>query len=60
MVNIYFPTTMRAKPTVTDPTHGGGGSLAAVYETFNSVHVNISGDTSVYVAPSEIKCSAEL
>ena len=60
MVNIYFPTTMRAKPTVTNPTHGGGGSLAAVYETFNSIHVNISGDTSVNVHPSEIKCSAEL
>ena len=60
MINIYFPTTMRAKPTVTNPTHGGGGSLAAVYETFNSIHINITGDTSVYVAPSEIKCSAEL
>ena len=60
MVNIYFPTTMRAKPTVTNPTHGGGGSLAAVYETFNSIHVNVSSDTSVWVAPSEIKCSAEI
>ena len=60
MIPIYFPTTMRTKPTVTNPTHGGGGSLAAVYENFHSIHVNISGDTSVYVAPSEIKCSAEL
>jgi len=45
---------------VTNPTHSGGGSLAAVYENFNSIHVNISGDTTVYVQPSEIKCSAEL
>ena len=60
MIPIYFPTTMRTKPTVTNPTHGGGGSLAAVYENFHSIHVNISGDTSVYVAPSEIKCDAEL
>ncbi len=60
IIPIYFPTTMRAKPTVTNPSHSGGGSLASVYENFNSIHVNISGDTTVYVQPSEIKCSAEL
>ena len=60
MIPIFFPTTMRTKPTVTSPTHGGGGSLAAVYENFNSIQVNISGDTSVYVSPNQIKCSAEL
>ena len=60
IIPIYFPTTMRAKPTVTNPSHSGGGSLAAVYENFNSIHVNISGDTTVYVQPSEIKCDAEL
>ena len=60
MVHIFFPTTMRAKPTVTNPTHGGGGTLAAVYENFNSIHINIINDTSVYVSASQIKCSAEL
>mgnify|MGYP007077403717 CR=1 FL=1 len=61
MIKVSFPTTMRAKPTVTTPSsHSGGGTFSNVYENFTEIVYYITGDDSVSVAPSEVKASAEL
>ena len=61
MIKVSFPTTMRAKPTVTTPSsHSGGGTFSTVYENFTEIVYYITGDDSVSIAPSEVKASAEL
>ena len=61
MVKVSFPTTMRAKPTVTTPSsHTGGGTFSSVFENFTEIVYYITGDNSVSIAPSEVKASAEL
>ena len=61
MIKVSFPTTMRAKPTVTNPSsHSGGGTFSTVYENFTEIVYYITGDDSVSVAPSEVKAGAEL
>ena len=61
MIKVSFPTTMRAKPTVTTPSsHSGGGTYNTVYENFTEIVYYITGDDSVSIAPSEVKVSAEL
>ena len=61
MIKVSFPTTLRAKPTVTAPSaHSGGGSFDTVYENFTEINYYITGDTSVSIDPSQVKVSAEL
>ena len=61
MIKVSFPTTMRAKPSVTTPSsHSGGGTFSTVYENFTEIVYYITGDDSVSIAPSEVKASAEL
>ena len=61
MIKVSFPTTMRAKPTVTTPSaHSGGGSFSSVYENFTEITYYITGDTTTSLAPSEVKVNAEL
>ena len=60
MVKIYLPVFMRAVPTVTNPTHGGGGTLNSIYENTHAIHYYITSDTSVYVPRGDVKCDAEL
>ena len=61
MIKVSFPTTMRTKPTVTAPSaHSGGGTFDTVYENFTEINYYITGDTSVSLAPSQVKVDAEL
>ena len=60
MVKVFLPVLMRATPTVTNPTHGGGGTLNTIYESNHCIHYYITGDTSVYVPRADVKCDAEL
>ena len=61
MIKVSFPTTMRTKPTVTAPSaHSGGGTFDTVYENFTEINYYITGDTSVSLAPSQVKVNAEL
>jgi|TARA_R100000482_G_C5116209_1_gene143220 hypothetical protein len=61
MIKVSFPTTMRAKPTVTTPSsHSGGGTLDSIYENFTEIVYYVTGDDSVSIAPSQVKASAEL
>ena len=61
MIKVSFPTTMRAKPTVTTPSaHSGGGTFSTVYENFTEIVYYITGDDSVSIAASEVKAAAEL
>ena len=60
MVKVPLPVVMRTTPTVTNPTHGGGGTLNTIYESNHMIHYYITGDTSVYVPRADVKCDAEL
>jgi len=60
MVKVFLPVLMRATPTVPNPTHGGGGSLSTIYKSNHCIHYYITGDTSVYIPRTDVKCDAEL
>ena len=60
MIRVPHPVPMRATPTASQPTQGGGGSFTQVYENSCITQFYFSGDTSVNVPTTEIDISAEL
>ena len=60
MIRVPHPVPMRATPTASQPTQGGGGSYTQVYENSTITQYYFTGDTSVNVPTTEIDISAEL
>ena len=60
MVRVPHPVPMRTTPTASQPSQGGGGTFAQVYENTTITQYYFTGDTSVNVPVAEIDISAEL
>ena len=60
MVRVPHPVPMRATPTASQPSQGGGGSYTQVYENTLITQYYFTGDTSVNVPVAQVDISAEL
>ena len=60
MIRVPHPVPMRATPTASQPTQGGGGTYTQVYENSCITQYYFSGDTTVSVPTAEVDISAEL